>query len=56
MTQAIYFYMFMILVQVMLPGLKLLSIDIECSIGMDLYSIAIFGKDLATVLMLDANH
>jgi len=39
-----------------LPGLKLLSIDIECSAGMDLYSIALFGKDLATVLMVDANH
>jgi len=38
-----------------LPDLKLLSIDIECSMGMDLYSIALFGKDLEIVLMLDEN-
>ena len=35
------------------PVLKLLSIDIECSLEMDLYSIAIYGKDLETVLMVD---
>jgi DNA polymerase-2 len=35
------------------PELKLLSIDIECSMEMDLYSIAIYGKNLATVLMVD---
>jgi DNA polymerase-2 len=34
-------------------ALKLLSIDIECSMGMDLYSIAIYGKNLETVLMVD---
>jgi len=38
-----------------LPALKLLSIDIECSMGMDLYSIALFGKDIERVLMVDAN-
>lgn len=35
------------------PALKLLSIDIECSMEMDLYSIAIFGNNLETVLMVD---
>jgi len=35
------------------PGLRPLSIDIECSMEMDLYSIAIYGKNLATVLMVD---
>jgi DNA polymerase-2 len=35
------------------PKLKLLSIDIECSLKMDLYSIAIYGKNLETVLMVD---
>ena len=30
-----------------------LSIDIECSMEMDLYSIAVYGKDLSTVLMVD---
>ena len=38
------------------PGLKLLSIDIECSMKMDLYSIALFGNNLATVLMVDPDH
>ena len=35
------------------PMLKPLSIDIECSMEMDLYSIAMFGENLATVLMVD---
>jgi len=38
------------------PGLRPLSIDIECSMEMDLYSIAIFGENLATVLMVDPDH
>jgi len=38
------------------PGLKLLSIDIECSMKMDLYSIALFGNNLAIVLMVDPDH
>ena len=38
------------------PKLKLLSIDIECSLKMDLYSIAIYGKNLETVLMVDPGH
>jgi DNA polymerase-2 len=38
------------------PDLKLLSIDIECSLDMDLYSIAIYGNNLATVLMVDPDH
>jgi len=38
------------------PDLKLLSIDIECSLEMDLYSIAIYGKNLETVLVVDPNH
>jgi DNA polymerase-2 len=38
------------------PALKLLSIDIECSMEMDLYSIAIFGNNLETVLMVDPEH
>jgi len=38
------------------PGLKLLSIDIECSLDMDLYSIAFYGKNLSTVLMVDPDH
>jgi len=38
------------------PVLKLLSIDIECSLEMDLYSIAIYGNNLATVLMVDPDH
>jgi DNA polymerase-2 len=37
------------------PVLKLLSIDIECSLGSDLYSIALFGSDIELVLMLDSN-
>jgi DNA polymerase-2 len=39
-----------------IPDLKLLSIDIECSLDMDLYSIAIYGNDLETVLMVDPDH
>lgn len=39
-----------------LPGLKLLSIDIECSMGLDLYSIALFGEGLEIVLMMDESH
>ena len=35
------------------PDLKLLSIDIECSMQMDLYSIALAREDLEIVLMLD---
>jgi DNA polymerase-2 len=35
------------------PDLNLLSIDIECSLGMDLYSIALHGNGLERVLMLD---
>ena len=38
------------------PEFKLLSIDIECSLDMDLYSIAIYGNDLETVLMVDPDH
>jgi DNA polymerase-2 len=38
------------------PELRLLSIDIECSMQMDLYAIAIFGNNLDTVLMVDADH
>jgi len=38
-----------------LPRLKLLSIDIECSPNRDLFSIALFGKDMKTVLMIDEN-
>jgi DNA polymerase II len=36
-----------------IPTLKLLSIDIECSLEMDLYSIAIYGDKLEAVLMVD---
>jgi len=39
-----------------LPKLRLLSIDIECSMDMDLYSIALFGSDLEVVLMVDENR
>ena len=35
------------------PPLKPLSIDIECSLRLDLYSIALFGADIERVLMLD---
>lgn len=35
------------------PVLRPLSIDIECSMEMDLYSIAVYGENLATVLMVD---
>jgi len=35
------------------PYLKLLSIDIECSMALDLYSIALYGNDIACVLMVD---
>jgi len=38
------------------PVLKMLSIDIECSLGLDLYSIALYGKDLELVLMVDPIH
>ncbi len=38
-----------------LPNLNLLSIDIECSMETDLYSIALFGSDLEVVLMVDEN-
>ena len=38
------------------PVLKLLSIDIECSMEMDLYAIAIYGNDLEAVLMVDPDH
>jgi len=38
------------------PVLRPLSIDIECSMEMDLYSIAVFGEKLATVLMVDPDH
>jgi len=37
------------------PTLKPLSIDIECSLRLDLYSIALFGADIERVLMLDPN-
>ncbi len=37
-------------------ALKLLSIDIECSLEMDLYSIAVYGNDLAAVLMVDPDR
>ena len=38
------------------PELKLLSIDIECSMEMDLYSIAVFGENLEAVLMVDPDR
>ncbi len=38
------------------PELKLISIDIECSLDMDLYCIALYGSDLETVLMVDPDH
>ena len=38
------------------PVLKLLSIDIECSLEIDLYSVAIYGDNLETVLMVDPDH
>jgi len=38
------------------PVLRPLSIDIECSMEMDLYSIAIFGENIATVLMVDPDY
>jgi len=38
------------------PVLRPLSIDIECSMEMDLYSIAIFGENLATVLVVDSDQ
>jgi len=31
-------------------------IDIECSLEMDLYSIAIYGNNLEAVLMVDPDH
>ena len=37
------------------PSMKLLSVDIECSMGSGLYSIALFGSDIKLVLMLDPN-
>ena len=38
------------------PALKLLSIDIECSMELDLYSIALYGKDIDRVLMMDSGQ
>lgn len=38
------------------PQLKLLSIDIECSMEWDLYSIALYGEGLQVVLMIDPSH
>lgn len=38
------------------PVLNMLSIDIECSLGLDLYSIALYGKGLELVLMVDPAH
>lgn len=39
------------------PMLKLLSIDIECSMKLDLYSISLYGEGMSLVLMVDpANH
>ena len=38
------------------PALRPLSIDIECSMEMDLYSIAIVGENLTTVLMVDPDY
>ena len=35
------------------PELKMLSLDIECSVENDLYSISLFGRDLERVYMLD---
>jgi DNA polymerase-2 len=35
------------------PSLRLLSVDIECSPKLDLYSIALYGEDLQLVLMVD---
>ena len=38
------------------PALKLLSIDIECSLELDLYSIALYGKDIDLVLMMNSEQ
>ncbi len=38
------------------PALKLLSIDIECSLEMELYAIAIYGNNLEAVLMVDPDR
>ena len=35
------------------PNLRLLSLDIECSDGPELYSIALFGRDFARVFLVD---
>ena len=38
------------------PELKLFSIDIECSMELDLYSIALYGDVIELVLMVDPDH
>jgi len=38
------------------PELKLLSIDIECSMKWDLYSIALYGDVIELVMMVDPDH
>ena len=37
------------------PQLRTLSVDIECSMKSDLYSIALFGQGLERVLMIDSS-
>jgi len=37
------------------PQLRTLSVDIECSMKSDLYSIALFGEGLERVLMIDSS-
>ena len=38
------------------PELKTLSIDIECSMKSDLYSIALYGEGLEEILVVDPNN
>jgi len=38
------------------PELKLLSIDIECSLSGDLYSVALYGKGFELVLIVDPSR
>lgn len=38
------------------PELRMLSIDIECSMKFDLYSIALYGEGLEKVLIVDPNN
>lgn len=38
------------------PKLRMLSIDIECSMKSDLYSIALYGEDLEEILVVDPDN